>query len=123
MRKFLLITAVLFACTVCYAQKDSSPGLLHIDNDKLSKQIDSSMKQMDSINERINNSFKSMDSVYMKQQLEQNNRNLDQFMAMQREREAKQKRSNWIRLGIGVLFLGVLIFGWMRRRKKASQIN
>ena len=121
MKKYLLITAVLFAATVCYAQKDTSPKLLHIDNEKLSKQIDSSRKQLDSINERINNSFKSMDSAYMKQQAEQNNRNLDAFMAMQKEREAKQKKAMWIRLGLGVFFLGVLIFGLMRRRKKATQ--
>ena len=60
-----------------------------------------------------------MDSANRQQMMEQNNRNLDAFMAMQREREAKQKKAMWIRLGLGVLFLGVLIFGVMRRKKKA----
>ena len=117
MKKYLLITAVMFSVTVSYAQKDTSPKLLHIDNEKLSKQIDSSMKQLDSINERLNNSYKIMDSANRRQMMEQNNRNLDAFMAMQREREAKQKKAMWIRLGLGVLFLGVLIFGVMRRKK------
>ena len=119
MKKYLLIIAIMFSVTVSCAQKDTSPKLLHIDNEKLSKQIDSSMKQLDSINERLNNSYKIMDSANRRQMMEQNNRNLDAFMAMQREREAKQKKAMWIRLGLGVLFLGVLIFGVMRRKKKA----
>ena len=121
MKKYLLITAIIFSVTVSSAQKDTSPKLLHIDSKELSKQIDSSMKQLDSINERLNNSYKRMDSVYVRRQIEQNNRNLDTFMAMQREQQAKQKKAMWIRLGIGVLFLGVLIFGLLRRRKKAAQ--
>lgn len=121
MKTFFATILFLIVCSFyTNAQKDT-PKLLHNDIKKMSKEIDSSMKALDSINERLNNSYKSMDSAYMKRQMEQNTRNLDAFMAMQREREAKQKRSNWIRLGIGVLFLGVLVFGVLRKRKKTVQ--
>ena len=104
------------------AQK-TQPKLEHIDNDIMNKQIDSSMKQLDSMNARINDGYKqtmhTMDSLNNHLQQEQNNRNLDEFMRMQKEREAKAKKASLIRIGIGILFLGVLIFGWMRKRKKA----
>jgi superfamily II RNA helicase len=116
MKKYLLIH-ILFFTSISFAQKKDT-----MDLGKMNRQIDSSMKELDSINARINNSYKSMDSAYMQRQIEQNNKNLDAFMAMQREREAKQKRSNWIRLGIGLLFLGVLIFG-VRRRNKNQHMN
>ena len=104
------------------AQK-TQPKLEHIDNDIMNKQIDSSIKQLDSMNARINDGYKqtmhTMDSLNNHLQQEQNNRNLDEFMRMQKEREAKAKKASLIRIGIGILFLGVLIFGWMRKRKKA----
>ena len=122
MKRYLLITALIFAAILSYGQKDTPIKLLHIDNKKLSKQIDSSMKELDSINARINEGYKetmhTMDSINNHLQQQQNERNLDAFLLMQKENEAKQKKAMWIRLGLGVLFLGVLIFGLMRRKKK-----
>lgn len=63
------------------------------------------------------------DSLRQKQlqrELENNNRNLDAFVAMQKERDAKQKKQMWFRLGFGGLMLVVLIVG-LARRKKAAQ--
>jgi len=124
MKKYLFITAILFSVTT-HAQKDTPVKLLHIDNKKLSKQIDSSMKELDSINARINEGYKqtmhTMDSINRHLEEERNKRSLDAFLEMQRERQAKEKKAMWIRLGLGVLFFGVLIFGMMRRREKAKQ--
>lgn len=118
--------AILFSMvTFCVsAQKRSQPKLEHIDNEKMQKQIDSSMRELDSMNARINDGYKqtmnSMDSINNHLQQEQNDRNLDMFVAMQKENDAKAKKAMWIRLGLGVFFLGVLIFGLMRRRKKTT---
>ena len=121
MKKYLLITAILFSVT-SHAQKDTPVKLLHIDNKKLRRQIDSSMKELDSINARINEGYKqtmhTMDSINRHLEEERNKRSLDAFLEMQQERQAKEKKAMWIRLGLGILFLGVLIFGMMRRKKK-----
>ena len=118
------ITAFFFLIMCCFyttAQKHSSPKLLKIDNEKMKREIDSSMKELDSINARINEGYKqtmhTMDSVNNHLQQEQNERNLESFVRMQKERETKKKKAMWLRLGLGVFFLGVLVFGWMRRRK------
>lgn len=50
------------------------------------------------------------------------NNNLDQLIKMQKEREAKQKRSAIIRIAIGVLLLLLMFIGLMRKRKKISQV-
>ena len=122
-----LFVAILFPIVALSAdaQKRSQPKLEHIDNQKMQEQIDSSMKALDSMNTRINEGYKqtmhTVDSVNNHLQQEQSERNLDSFMAMQRENEAKAKKAMWIRLGLGVLFLGVLIFGLMRKRKKGVE--
>lgn len=130
MQKLLLMkiffVALLFSMTTLYgsAQKRSQPTLEHIDNEKMQKQIDSSMRELDSMNARINDGYKqtmhSMDSVNNHLQQEQNERNLNEFVQMQKENDSKAKKAMWIRLGLGVFFLGVLIFGLLRRRKKTT---
>lgn len=119
--KTCLIAVFILSAFYCNAQRDS----LHINNDKLNRQIDSSIKQLDSMNQRINEGYKqtmhTMDSINMHLEQERNNRALDSFLRMQKEREEKQKKAMWIRLGIGVLFLGVLIFGLLRRRKTQNK--
>jgi len=122
----IFFVALLFSMTTLYgsAQKRSQPTLEHIDNEKMQKQIDSSMRELDSMNARINDGYKqtmhTMDSVNNHLQQEQNDRNLDEFVRMQKENDAKAKKAMWIRLGLGAFFLGVLIFGLLRRRKKTT---
>ena len=121
-----LFVAILFPIVALSAdaQKRSQPKLEHIDNQKMQEQIDSSMRELDSMNARINDGYKqtmhSMDSVNNHLQQEQNERNLNEFVQMQKENDAKAKKAMWIRLGLGVFFLGVLIFGLLRRRKKTT---
>lgn len=64
--------------------------------------------------------YKINDSL-IKESLEQNNRNLDAFMAMQKEREAKEKKRMYIRIGLGIFFLAVLVFGLIRKNRKAKK--
>lgn len=49
---------------------------------------------------------------------EQMARNTESLMRMMSERREKEKRNAMIRIGIGVLFLIVLIIGWRRRTVK-----
>lgn len=116
MKNFILFAA-LFITASSIAQKRDT-GFQRVDLDKLQKHIDSSTKMMDTL---FDQQFKRMQEEQMQQSMEQNNRNLDEFMRMQKEREAKAKKASLIRIGIGILFLGILIFGWMRKRKKTVQ--
>jgi hypothetical protein len=110
MKKYF--TILLFITSTSFAQKDTTK--FRVDLDKLKKQIDSSTKMMDSL---TNAQFKRMQDEELQRSMEQNSRNLDSFLRLQKEREAKQKKQMYIRLGIGVLFLGVLVVGLMRRRR------
>lgn len=118
MKRYLL-PAILFIAMAAVAQKRDTI-YQPIDVEKLKRQVDSSTQMLDTL---FDNQLKQMQEREMERTMEQNNRNLESFMQMQKEREAKQKRSNWIRLGVGVLFLGVLIFGIMRRKKMAREQN
>lgn len=77
--------------------------------------FDSAKKTADSLM-MFNN--KRFDSVEMARFNEQNSRNLDGLLRTMKEREQKQRQGMWLRLGFGILMLGVLIFGLLRKRKK-----
>lgn len=49
---------------------------------------------------------------------EQMARNTESLMRMMSERREKEKRNAMIRIGIGILFLVVLVIGWRRRAVK-----
>jgi len=46
--------------------------------------------------------------------------NIDALIALQKENNRKQKRAAIIRIALGLGFLGVLIAGLLRRRKKTG---
>ena len=120
----ILFTALLMVAFVAGEAQKQQAKLIPLDNAKMKRQIDSSMKELDSINARINEGYKqtmhTMDSINNHLEQQRNIRSLESFMAMQKEREAKQNKAMWLRLGFGIILLGVLIFGWMRKRKKAT---
>ena len=115
----LLILLVCLATTTCLAQHkthmDSSHLFKPIDLSKLQSKIDSTNKAIET---SMNNQFKKIQDEEFKRSMEQNNRNLDAFMAARREQEAKQKRQMWIRLSMGFGILAFGIFAMLRRRKK-----
>ena len=113
--KKLLLLIILFAGTAGAQKKDT--GYQQLDPDRLLKQIDSSRKVTDSLMEAQS---RRMQEEELQRTLEQNNRNLDSFVQMQREREARAKKAMWMRLGLGVFFAAVLVVGLVRRRKKSK---
>jgi hypothetical protein len=63
------------------------------------------------------------DSIEMAKFNEQNSRSLNSMVQMMKEREEKQRRQMWLRLGLGGLFLVILIIGLLRKRKAKSNPN
>lgn len=51
---------------------------------------------------------------------EQISRNLDSFVAEQKEQQKKQLRNMYIRLGFGAAMLVILVIGLLRKRKKGN---
>ena len=86
--------------------------------DSFVRAVDSSTKAM---RQRITATEDSLYKMEVQRSLQQNNRNLDRFLADMKEREKREERQMYIRLGIGVLFLAVLIIGLLRKRKQAAK--
>jgi hypothetical protein len=64
------------------------------------------------------------DSLYlqrMKRSVNENGKVLDQFLADFKERQEREKRQLYIRIGLGIAFVAVLIYGLLRRRKSRQQ--
>lgn len=51
---------------------------------------------------------------------EENGKNLNSFMKEIREIDRKEKQQMYLRFGLGLLFLVVLIIGLLRRRKRKA---
>lgn len=98
---------------------------------KSSAQID--QEKMDSLTRSIENSRqeyrqwqdsfkKTQDSIYrsmvQKQDGERNLQNLKKFAAIQKKNEEKRRQQMYMRIGFGILMLGILVFGLARRKKK-----
>ena len=52
--------------------------------------------------------------------INQNSKNLDQFLADRKEQEQKEKQQMYIRIGLGITFLAALGYGFYKRRKKSN---
>lgn len=74
-------------------------------------------RQTDSLREinRINDSIQN--KIYLEEQAKRNVENIVRLQQDMKKRSDKEKRNALIRIGIGVLFLVVLVIGLMRRRK------
>jgi Tfp pilus assembly protein PilN len=114
MRKSFLSLFILFSLTAT-AQKTNKFEDLQKNIAKQRAELDSMQKVNDSM---FKVRMKRSDSIERARFNEQNTRNLNSFVKSMQERDRKQKRAMWMRLGLGVLMLGVLIFGLLRRRKK-----
>lgn len=96
-----------------YAHKDTPVQSQHIRNDELRRQVADSKQIMDTL---FNGTYKKIQDDAMKRSLEQNNRNLESFMAGQREQQEKLKKRMWLRIGLGILFLIIGIVGFTRKK-------
>ena len=103
MQKFFLILLILVSL-----QLRSQDSLKNTIDTTVNSDVTSGYDSLNKIRE---------DSIF-KEMLEQNNRNLNDFLRYQKELESRQKRNAFIRIGLGILFFGVLVFGLYRQRKK-----
>jgi hypothetical protein len=87
------------------------------------KQVTEQVKQqrisLDSTNKNLeatmNNMKRSLDSLRNVEMQKQAQRSGAMMLQWHKERQAKQKKQLFMYLGLGILFLGVLIFGLMRK--------
>src|SRR5687768_16558860 len=109
MRKLLLLT-LLITTIFSYAQVDT-PGVRkdRTATIKPDSTDDRLKKFQDSVTEQVTIENSGYNA-------EQNTRNLESLMRSMDERRAKEKKAAMIRIGIGVLFLALLVFGLLRRR-------
>jgi len=63
----------------------------------------------------------SPDSQIKAENMEQMNRNLNRFVQEMKERDKKAKRNAFIRIGIGIFFLVILVIGLVRKKKKKKE--
>lgn len=85
--------------------------------DSLSRAIDSSSKAYKAWQDSFT---KVQDSLYrssLKKDIEQNNRNLQQYLAEQKRRERKERQQAYIRIFAGLSLFIVLIFVLLRKRR------
>ena len=108
MKTFFLTVIFITVCLSCADAQNTQPEFVPVDNEKMNEQLDSTMKAFDTLNQKINNTYKTtMDSANNRLEAVRNNKNLDQA-----DKNDAQKR-----YVIGLLVLGVLIYGIMRKRK------
>ncbi len=102
MPRFFTALLLLF-CLNCFAQQPSSTIQLP-DTTSLRESLDSTLRTLDSLKDKA-----------VKRSAEFNNTH---FYTLKQDSVAKQKRDAFIRIGLGIFFLLVLIIGLRRRAKK-----
>lgn len=113
MRKLFLPLFILLSITTT-AQKPDKLEELQQSMARHKAEFDSMQKINDSL---FAMRMKRDDSIATARYMQSNTNNLLNYM---RENERKKKQAMWMRLGFGVLMLGVLIFGLLRRKKKTT---
>jgi hypothetical protein len=113
MRKTLFFIFII-ACMSLSAQTDKQL-------DSLRRSIKNQVAETESLrvatDSLLMRNARHNDSAEMARFAEQNSRSLNSMVRMMKEREEKAKRQMWLRIGLGVLFLAVLIIGLARKRK------
>jgi hypothetical protein len=113
MRKFILLFLLVTGIAV-FAQHGKG-----LKNDKLISN-DSMVNAIKENQQAVADSLDSLPLVEQPVVDHSFNSNLDELVAMQNKNVEKQKRNAYIRIGIGVAGLIVLVIGLSRRRKKTS---
>jgi hypothetical protein len=88
--------------------------------DSISRGVDSSSKALQEAAKKFQRLEDSLAKLQIQQSLDQNSKSLDLFLADMKEREKKEKRQLYIRIGLGVAFLAIVVYGLVRRRKKKN---
>lgn len=116
MPRIITTTCLCLLASLAIAQIDSSSL------DSLSRRIDSSTRASKAYNDsliKMGNEY--YDSVMSAQTLEQMDRNRDALIATMKEREEQQRRNAYIRIAIGIAGFGLLIFSFIRNRKRKKE--
>jgi len=113
MRKFFLI-AFLFTTVNCFSQTDTKPSNRDIKQKPFEN--DSALIRLRQFDHSIAEAARKKEEIKDIERMSQ--RSADYFVQLQKERRAKEKKNAIMRIGIGILFLIVLIFGLRRRIKK-----
>jgi hypothetical protein len=114
MRSLLFILFLLFSVNVIAQDLSKKIEEMRENAARQSRVLDSMRKRTDSM---LLEQARISDSINMAAYLAQNNRNLDALVKNMKERERKQQQGMWLRIGAGILFLGIGIYGVMRKRK------
>lgn len=117
MKKILLVASFMMG-TVAFAQKTEMQQLSEQIKKTAAEAREQRMKT-DSLSKSINDMItRQSDSLQNAQIRQDAMRNGDIILRWHNERIAKQKRKMYIYLGMGILFLTVLIVALMRKRKQ-----
>lgn len=117
MKKILLVACFLMG-TAAFAQKTEMQQLSEQIKKTAAEAREQRMKT-DSLSKSINDMItRQSDSLQNAQIRQDAMRNGDIILRWHNERIAKQKRKMYIYLGMGILFLTVLIVALMRKRKQ-----
>ena len=87
------------------------------DIDSLSRAIDSSAKANKKVLDSLN---RKLDSTYAEVQLRQNSENLNRLLADLKEREKKEQRQTYIRMGFLIILIIIVVLAIIRRRRSRS---
>ncbi|HWJ28981.1 MAG TPA: hypothetical protein VNS32_20730 [Flavisolibacter sp.] len=108
----LLLLLLLFFPSIGFCQDP------HIDQEK----VDSLKQQIDHRNQQIRSeqdSFKkNQDSIYYAQMDKRIAKSIRDNFDYNRQLEEQHRRQVYIRIGVGIVFLVLLVLGLIRRRKK-----
>ena len=88
--------------------------------DSITRSMDSTSRQLDIIKKRLQGIKDTMDRRQIQRMHDQQGQPLEQFLGERREAERKQRRLVYVAIGVGILFLVMLIIGLMRKRKSRA---
>ena len=101
-----------FACFLFFLQLLLSTSLLSQPVDTATRRYDSARKVVE---QTVKDWQDSMDHEKMLQDIRKNSKPLDEFLAEMKEKERKENRRRWIRIGAGATLLFMLFFSIARR--------
>ena len=112
MRRIVFATAFIMAPLLFLAQSNSSKNRetrISI-NDSAAKKM---IQYKDSVVEELKKTETSFIPIV-------NNNNYEAIIELQKRNREKQKKAAFIRMGIGIFFLMLLVYSLLRRKKKAN---
>lgn len=117
-RTFIVIVLVVFTLTT-EAKKVVSQErpIERLNIDSMNKVLLQQQAEFDSMQKK---NLARIESTEFARSQEQMSRNLDSFVAEQKEQQKKQLRNMYVRLGFGAAMLVILVVGLLRKRKKGN---